>query len=398
MKTAVVLFTRDLRVHDQPALATAAAGAERVLPLYVLDPALEGRSPNRDRFLHQCLADLRDALRQRGGDLVVRRGDPVAETMRLAREVDAEGIAVSGDVSRYARERERRLWAECDAQRRALRIFPGVTVADPGALAPAGGDHYRVFTPYYRAWLAAKWRTELSAPHGIALPSGVDTGALPAPPAGESPDATAGGEREARRRLRGWLRRLDGYADGHDLLAVDATSRLSPYLRFGCLSPLELANVVRDPASPFLRQLCWRDFYYQVASAFPKLSTVAYRPVAREAWRHDPEALARWQEGETGVPLVDAGMRQLQAEGWMHNRARLVTADFLTKHLGLDWREGLRWFDRWLLDGDVPNNAGNWQWVAGTGNDTRSYRRFNPQRQAERFDPDGAYVGRYAAG
>lgn len=396
MKTAVVLFTRDLRVRDHPALAAACANAERVVPLYVLDPELAGRSPNRDRFLHQCLADLRDTLRQHGADLLIRRGDPVAETIRLARDVGAEGVAVSGDVSRYARRRERRLRAECDRHRIALRIFPGLTIVDPGALTPAGGDHYKVFTPYHRAWLGAKWRDEVATPRRITLPSGLDAGALPASPAGESPDAPMGGEREARHRLRDWLRRVDGYREGHDALALDATSRLSAYLRFGCLSPLSVATAVDDPGGAFVRQLCWRDFYYQVAFAFPDLSTVAYRRGVTEDWRYDPEALARWQEGETGVPLVDAGMRQLRQEGWMHNRARLVVADYLTKHLGLDWREGVRWFHRALIDGDVPNNSGNWQWTAGTGNDTRPYRRFSPARQAERYDPEGEYVNRYA--
>ena len=144
-----------------------------------------------------------------------------------------------------------------------------------------------------------------------------------------------------------------------------------------------------------MRQLCWRDFYYQVALDFPRLSTDAYRKSGDLEWRDDPEALQHWQDGLTGVPVVDAGMRQLRAEGWMHNRARLITAAFLTKHLGVDWRHGVQWFFRWLLDGDVPNNSGNWQWVAGTGNDSRPYRRFNPIRQAQRFDPDGVYVRRY---
>jgi deoxyribodipyrimidine photo-lyase len=177
------------------------------------------------------------------------------------------------------------------------------------------------------------------------------------------------------------------------------TSRLSPYLRFGCVSPLAVATAVRklDGAGPaaFVRQLCWRDFYYQVTYAFPGISTKACRPGGEPGWRYDEDALRHWQDGLTGVPIVDAGMRQLRAEGWMHNRARLITAAFLTKHLGVDWRLGVKWFFRWLLDGDVANNSGNWQWVAGTGNDTRPYRRFNPIRQAERFDPDGVYVRRY---
>lgn len=400
MKTAVVLFTRDLRVHDNPALAAACSAAERVVPLFVLDPRLGDLSANRARFLHEALADLRGTLKDKGGDLVIREGDPVAETIRLARDVDAEGIALAADVSRYARRREERLASEADRHRISLRLFPGVTVVSPGEVKPGGGDHYRVFTPYHRAWQSAKWRDEVAAPRAISLPPGVRAGRPPARPVGESSEVSAGGgETEGRRRLAAWLDRVDAYADRHDDLPADGTSRLSPYLRFGCLSPLALANAVGERSGPgpeaFVRQLCWRDFYYQVAYAFPEISTRAYRKVGDTGWRYDADAVRSWQDGLTGVPIVDAGMRQLRAEGWMHNRARLITAAFLTKHLGLDWRHGVEWFFRWLIDGDVPNNSGNWQWTAGTGNDTRPYRRFNPIRQAERFDPEGVYVRRY---
>jgi deoxyribodipyrimidine photo-lyase len=395
MRTAVVLFTRDLRVHDHPALAAACANASHVVPLYVLDPTLADLSPNRTRFLHQSLADLRSALRERGGDLVVRIGDPVAETIKLARSVDAEGIGLSADVSLYARRREERLRSACEEHRIALKLFPGLTVVDPGSVRPGGGGPaYRVFSPYHRAWLAAKWRDEVATPTRITLPEGLSAGLLPTVPAGESPDAADGGETEGRRRLSVWTRHLDGYADVHDDMAADGTSRLSPYLRWGCVSPLEVANAA-EGGEAFVRQLCWRDFYYQVALDFPHLSTRAYRKSGDLTWRDDPSALRHWQDGLTGVPIVDAGMRQLRAEGWMHNRARLITAAFLTKHLGVDWRPGLQWFFRWLIDGDVPNNSGNWQWVAGTGNDSRPYRKFNPIRQAQRFDPDGVYVRRY---
>ncbi|SCL23778.1 deoxyribodipyrimidine photo-lyase [Micromonospora nigra] len=394
-RTAIVLFTRDLRVHDHPALATSCAAFDRVVPLYVLDPALAGLSPNRTRFLHQSLAALRDALRGRGGDLVVRHGDPVAETIRLAAEVHATGVALSADVSRYARRREQRLRDECARHRLHLRTFPGLTVVEPGALKPGGGDHYRVFSPYHRAWARQAWRDELAPPCRVTLPTGVVAGRLPALPPGESPDAVPGGEDQARRRLTAWLPAQPRYADRHDDMAGDETSRLSPYLRFGCLSPLSVANRVDDRASPFVRQLCWRDFYYQVTDAFPGISTDAYRRGATENWRYDEDALAAWAQGRTGVPVVDAGMRQLRHQGWMHNRARLITAGHLTKSLGLDWRAGVRVFSHWLLDGDVANNSGNWQWVAGTGNDTKPYRGFNPVRQAERYDPDGAYVRRW---
>ncbi|MEV6634290.1 deoxyribodipyrimidine photo-lyase [Actinoplanes sp. NPDC051470] len=401
MKTAVVLFTRDLRVRDNPALAAACANFDRVVPLYVLDPRLQGLSPNRTRFLHECLADLRETLLGKGGDLVIRRGDPVAETIKLAREVHAEGIALTSDVSAYARRRQDRFEAEAAQHRISLRLFPGVTVIDPGDVKPGGGnDHYKVFSPYHRAWAGAKWRDEVATPRSVTLPDGLTTGQLPPVPTGESPDALPGGETAGRRRATTWLEHTEPYDDRHNDMPADGTSRLSAYLRFGCVSPLALAHAVRKQNGPgldaFVRQLCWRDFYYQVAYAFPKLSTEALRRTGEShGWRDDSDALQHWQDGLTGVPVVDAGMRQLRAEGYMHNRARLITASFLTKHLGLDWRPGVAWFFRWLNDGDVPNNSGNWQWVAGTGNDTKPYRRFNPIRQGERFDPDGVYVRRY---
>ncbi|WP_155389444.1 cryptochrome/photolyase family protein [Catellatospora paridis] len=397
MKTVVVLLTRDLRVHDHPALAASCANAERVVPLFVADPAL-GVPDNRRRFLLESLQDLRDGLRRRGGDLLVRSGDPVAEAVRTAREVAAEGIALTADVSGYAARRQERLARACARERLALKLFPGVTIVPAGEVTPStGGDHYRVFTPYWRAWQARRWRGTVATPRKINLPDGV-TGDDPRTVLGdaksESPSPMTGGESEALRRVKTWQTKAAAYADRHDDLPGDATSRLSPYLHFGCLSPLALATTDGMPEA-YLRQLCWRDFYHQLLAAFPKLGTQAFRAGAQEQWQDDPVALQAWQAGETGVPIVDAGMKQLAAEGWMHNRARLVTASYLTKTLGLDWRDGAAWFNRLLIDADVANNYGNWQWVAGTGTDTKPYRRFNPDRQAARFDPDGEYVRRW---
>jgi deoxyribodipyrimidine photo-lyase len=390
MKTAVVLFTRDLRVHDNPVLHAACQTADRVVPLFMSDPSVPS-SLHRRRFLHESLADLRESLRHMGGGLVVREGDPVAEAIRLARDTGAFGIGIAGDVSGFATRREHRLARECRANRLALKVFDSVTIVPPGAVKPVGSNHYKIFTPYWRAWSALAHRPELPAPGRISLPDGISPGRLPV--GGPSTGLIHGGESEARRRLDDWRRFGPEYADRHDDLAADRTSRLSAYLHFGCLSPIAVANRIASEA--FVRQLCWRDFYHQVLQAFPSLPSMAYRSGAVEKWRDDPDALDAWREGRTGVPIVDAGMRQLAAEGWMHNRARLITASFLTKQLGLDWREGAHWYANLLLDADVANNNGNWQWAAGTGNDARPYRRFNPIRQAERFDPLGGYVRRW---
>jgi deoxyribodipyrimidine photo-lyase len=193
-----------------------------------------------------------------------------------------------------------------------------------------------------------------------------------------------------------WRQRdLAGYPDHHDDLPGDKTSRLAAYLRFGCVSPLEVAIGAQDRlgGDEYCRQLAWRDFFYQVTAVFPDLARKDYRP--GPAWHEDARALEAWRAGQTGIPIVDAGMRQLAAEGYMHNRARMITASFLTRNLGLSWRHGYQHFGLLLADGDVANNAGNWQWVAGTGHNTRPNRVMNPLRQAQRFDPDGSYVRRY---
>ena len=403
MRVALVLFTRDLRVHDQPALSEAVRSAEQVVPLFVFDDAVLERfaAPNRAAFLLDCLSDLDAALRDRGGQLVIRSGDVVAETMRVAREVGAQGVFVSEDVSAYAQMRERRLRGACEAERRRFRALAGATVIPPGDVAPAGADHYRVFTPFWNRWRAATRRKVLEAPRRVTLPDGVGSVGLPQLSdlvrGSSSAELPRGGEGEVRSRLDRWMRdELQHYGRMHDDLAADATSRLSPFLHFGCVSPLEVVERARakDGGEPFVRQLAWRDFYAQLLAANPQSPHEDLRSRGAR-WRRAEEELTAWKEGMTGYPLVDAGMRQLQREGWMHNRARLVTASFLAKHLYLDWRLGAEHFFDLLVDGDLANNVGNWQWVAGTGADTRPNRVFNPILQAKRFDRAGDYVRRY---
>ncbi|MBB2909895.1 deoxyribodipyrimidine photo-lyase [Streptosporangium becharense] len=392
MDTVIVLFNRDLRVHDHPALAAACDEARRVVPLFVADPAMP--MGLRQGFLAECLADLRESLRERGGELVIRRGDPVAQTMRVAGEVAAQAVFTASDVSSLARRREGRLARECATARMEFRCFPGVTVVPPGALRPSGGgDHYRVFTPYWRVWKDHPRRQVLKAPGMVIVPDALAPGPLPVPRHGPH-ELFRGGETVGRRRMTQWLRHcVSDYADGHDDLAGNRTSKLSPYLRFGCVSPLE-TEALAEGGDDFVRQLCWRDFFHQVAQAFPRVNRDDYRPRGHD-WRDDRDAVQAWQEGMTGVPIVDAGIRQLLAEGWMHNRARMIVSSFLVRRLRIDWRVGADFFAERLLDGDVANNYGNWQWVAGTGNDTRPNRTVNHLRQARRFDPEGEYVRRY---
>ncbi|GAB2521692.1 cryptochrome/photolyase family protein [Nocardiopsis aegyptia] len=397
--TVIVLFTQDLRVHDHPALSAALAGGGPVLPLFVIDDRLVDRAArNRNAYLAEALADLRWSLRSRGADLVLRRGDTVGEVLRLAGEVGADTVHMSAGVSRFAALRARRL-REAGL---SVREFPGLTVVPPGEVVPQGGDHYKVFTPYWRAWEGSSWRAVERAPSAIPAHGGVAPGELPRSlrERGRGEGAAhriTGGEDAARARLRSWVERGQAdYPDRRDDLAGAATSHLSADLRFGCLSPLEVALAGRDHPGhgEFVRQLAWRDFHHQVTAAFPDIGRRDYRDRGRR-WRHDPDAVAAWRRGRTGVPVVDAGMRQLLREGFMHNRTRMITAAFLTRTLRVHWREGAAHFEDHLVDGDVADNHGNWQWVAGTGNDTRPNRAFNPLRQARRFDPGGDYVRRY---
>jgi deoxyribodipyrimidine photo-lyase len=401
MVTTVAVFTRDLRVHDNPMLAAAVDGAEQVVPLFVRDADTARpvfASDNRRRFLAESLADLDHALRELGGRLVIREGKPVEQICRLADEVGAARVHIAADASAYAQQRQSRLRSALGERGRELRCHDEVNVVvGPGRLTPAGRDHFAIFTPYHRRWTDAPWRRVVPSPERIRLPE-VDPGRLPAVRKRSGAGGFAGGETAGRERAGRWLREdVKRYEERHDLPAEDGTSRLSPYLHFGCLSALELATHAggsSDGARAFVRQLAWRDFYYQLLAARPDATHDDYRRSDRE-WRDDPDAFEAWRTGQTGIPIVDAAMRQLLSDGWMHNRTRMVTASLLTKTLGLDWRPGAAYFLEHLVDGDLANNNLNWQWVAGTGTDTRPNRVLNPLRQAERFDPEGAYVRRY---
>ncbi|QEV21186.1 cryptochrome/photolyase family protein [Streptomyces alboniger] len=408
MTVSVVLFTSDLRVHDHPPLRAALARADAVVPLFVRDPAIDGTGfagPNRQAFLADCLTDLDRRLRDRGGRLVVRTGDPVAEVRAVMEATDADEVHMAAGVSRYAQSRERRLREALEADGHRLHVHDAViTALPPGAVTPTNSDHFAVFTPYLRRWSAQGVRAVLGAPRTVRVPDHVRSERLPARDdiTGTSPGLAHGGESEGRKRWKAWLRGgIDRYGERHDDLAGDATSKLSPHLHFGTLSCAELVHHARARATPgaedFVRQLCWRDFHHQVLAARPRTASADYR-TRGDRWRSQESAaqdIRAWREGRTGYPIIDAAMRQLLHEGWMHNRGRLLTASFLTKTLYVDWRVGARHFQRLLVDGDIANNQLNWQWMAGTGTDSRPNRVLNPVLQAKRYDPDGAYVRRW---
>ncbi|GAC1437321.1 MAG: deoxyribodipyrimidine photo-lyase [Solirubrobacteraceae bacterium] len=405
MSTGILWLRRDLRLTDQPALWEALRRHERVVTVFCFDDRLLGgrhASGARTQFLLESLADLDESLRERGGALVVRRGRPEVELIELARSCGAEGIHLSADVTPFAARRDRRVRDACAAAGIGFQRHPGLfAVDDVLALRTQGGTPFKVFSPFHRRWLAAPRRAVQAVPAAIPLHPDVDTGVLPELAElglrQEISRPLRGGERPARELWRRFEAEAAGaYGDeGHDDLGREGTSRLSPYLRFGCISPRELEG---GASEPFRRQLAWREFYAQLLGHHPQLQRLEFQERLRELpWREPGADFERWTEGRTGYPLVDAGMRQLCSEGWMHNRARLVVGSFLTKHLGIDWRLGEAWFMRLLLDGDPASNNGNWQWIASVGTDPQPVARrlLNPTRQQQRFDPRGSYVRRH---
>ena len=409
-RTAIVWYRRDLRVHDHPALTTAAQEYERVVPVFVLDDRLlHGRfaSPSRTAFMLGCLRALDAELRARGAALCVRHGEPERVLPELAAGTGAEAVLWTSDVAPFARARDARVTEALRGAGVAARPHGGSYLVDVSQPRTKDGRPFSVFSPFWRAARGMERRAVLPAPDALALPDGVERGRVPE---AEGIGLTGGvlkpirepGEPAARRALDAWVEgAIERYANRHDLVE-GGTSVLSPYLRWGCLSPVEVEAAARGRTgkgvSAFARQLVWRDFYAHVLLLNPANARHEFQARFRDLeWDRDVERLGAWQEGRTGYPLVDAGMRQLAATGWMHNRARLVTGAFLTKDLHLDWREGEAWFERLLLDGEPAQNNGNWQWIASTGVDPAPYfrRMYNPALQQRRHDPSGAYVRRW---
>jgi deoxyribodipyrimidine photo-lyase len=397
--TSVLWLRRDLRLHDHPALHAAAADGP-VVALFVLDPRLlKPAGAPRIAFLYRTLRLLDADLRAHGGQLVVRRGDPVKTIPRIAHEVDASAVHISADYAPYGAARDR-------AVDEALGAIPLVRTGSPYAIGPGrvikgDGEPFKVFTAFYRAWRAHGWRPPATAIAGRTdWHSDVPSIAIPADPrlpAGlELPVA---GEDAARKAWRAYRRTaLADYPEARDRPDLDRTSRMSVYLKWGLIHPRTMLADLGATDEIFRKELAWREFFASVLQAWPDSARDYFQPqFARMTYAApNSDAFNAWCSGRTGYPIVDAGMRQLLAEGWMHNRVRMIVASFLVKDLHIEWQHGARHFMRHLVDADLASNQHNWQWTAGSGTDAAPFFRvFNPVTQGRTFDPDGHYVRRW---
>ncbi len=403
MPDTVLWLRRDLRLDDHPALHAAAQAADgaAVLPLFVLDPRLlQHAGVARTAWLLRSLKEWRSAA---GTDLVVRTGDPSQVVPQVARELGARSVHVSADFGPFGSGRDIRVEALLGEDQIELVRSGSPYAVAPGRVLKSDGSPYAVFTPFARAWREHGWRLPASGPPSGLRWSSVDGEPLPAEPAAavdlRLPEV---GERAAQVRWQHFLDQgLEGYAAGRDRPDLDGTSQLSAHLKYGEIHPrtllADLASRRGEGARVFGTELAWREFYADVLWHTPSSAWGYLRP-QYAAMRYDEpgELFEAWTAGRTGFPFVDAGMRQLLATGWMHNRLRMVVASFLVKDLHLEWQHGARWFLDHLRDGDLASNQHGWQWTAGSGTDAAPYFRvFNPVTQGLKFDPDGDYVRRW---
>jgi len=420
----MVWFRRDLRLHDQPALTAACAECDEIIPLFIFDePLLQSHEFGSAcvTFMLGCLEDLNAALSGLGAPLQWRRGESVELVLQAACEWKTDVVYWNRDYEPGAIERDRLVQQRLAKLGVAVRTFKDHVVFEASEVRGATGDPLQRYSAYRARWWT-KWHA--TPPAVQPIPTAVakmNTAPLPIP----RPLPTAGelgyepvvltfqpGERNALKRLRWFMKGpLYSYAHGRNLPAIDGSSSLSPHFRFGTLSPRQAIHaalntlttgerVSRLDVLTWVDELIWREFFQQVLTAFPHVAQGPFRavlvPPARPVGSERDQLFQTWCEGKTGYPIVDAGMRQLNRTGWMHNRVRMVVASFLIKDLRIDWRIGERYFMQHLIDADVAANNGNWQWCASTGTDSMpGYRIFNPAIQSKKFDQDGTYIRRY---
>lgn len=393
-------FRRDLRLADNPALLEAiGTGGDGVVPLFVIDDTLWSEATTRTAYLSRLLDQLSDRI----GGLHVVHGDPTTEVVRVARAAGATSVHVAADFTPYGSRRDTAVEQALAGHGITLVRTGSPYAVAPGRITKDDGTGYRVFTPFFRAWKEHGWRGPAAAPSDVPWlrPDG-RTHRVPqvSPPDGVTLPPL--GEQSAQERWQEFLAAdVAGYDDNRDLPGPDRTSRMSVHLRWGTIHPRTLLADLADRrsagADAYARELAFREFYADVLHQRPDSAFGYYNPAFATMQYDDPgEALEAWKAGRTGVPIVDAGMRQLLGEGWMHNRVRMIVASYLVKDLHVEWQHGARHFMELLVDGDLASNQHGWQWVAGSGTDASPYFRiFNPMTQGKKFDPDGEYVRRW---
>jgi len=394
--TSIWWIRRDLRLTDNPALQSALKVGD-VIPVFIIDPIFSTQSPHRRSFLYEGLSSLNKYLQTRGSYLIIRTGKPVDVLRQLLQETNATAIFAEEDYTPYARQRDALI-----AIQLPLNLIHGQTVHHPEFVKKAGGKPYTIYTPYSKVWKSLLQEIKLlPAPKNINTPAGIQSDPFPA---FESNPLFPAGEAEALKRLKDFAsKRIFAYDEARNRMDLDGTSSLSPYLRFGMLGLRQAVSAARQASAEsrgaeiWLNELTWREFYIQILYHFPHVSQNAFNAsLANIPWRNNESEFSAWKNGLTGMPIVDAAMRQLKETGWMHNRARMIVASFLVKDLLIDWRWGEAWFMENLLDGDLAANNGGWQWTAGTGTDAAPYFRiFNPVLQSAKFDPEGNYIRKW---
>ncbi|MBI1274357.1 deoxyribodipyrimidine photo-lyase [bacterium] len=418
MQPVILWYRNDLRVADHGLLHALAESGRPVIPVYVLDDEAGGRAMGAAScwWLHHSLVSLAASLEALGSRLILKRGDAAEVLAALAVESQAAELHFGRAYDLYQRKQEQAVQQAMDALQVKLRTENTTLLLEPWQVKNQSGGPYKVFTPYWnKGCLPQLEKVEaLPAPKWLATPESwpqsdelLGWPLLPTKPdwAGGFRESWKAGEAAARERLAAFLSgAAKDYKDERNFPAVEATSRLSPYLRFGEISPRQVyaATRVAQAKQPgwskgyehFLSELGWREFSYNLLYHFPAFPEENFRQEFDDfPWVEDDGALTRWQKGKTGYPIVDAGMRQLWHTGWMHNRVRMIVASFLIKDLLIHWKEGEAWFWDTLVDADIANNSASWQWVAGCGADAAPYFRiFNPVGQGEKFDPDGDYI------
>ncbi|MFT4823770.1 MAG: deoxyribodipyrimidine photo-lyase [Halioglobus sp.] len=414
-------FRQDLRTHDLPGLFAAAATGRPIVPCYILDDASPGhwRVGEASRWwLHHSLLSLAGDLSGLGACLVLRNGEAGAELEKLQRETGAQDIYCTRMYEPWAADLEQRLHKRFSADGISFKRYGGALLHEPESILNLSDQPYKVFTPF---WRKCRSKPEPALPQALSpdvnwLPKSFDSDALedwqlcPTQPnwANEWSKWWSPGGDGARSKLEKFLEKgIESYSDGRNHPALDCTTRLSPHLHYGEISPREVWHRARSASAmdsklegqvdKFFSELGWREFSHHLMHSYPDIPETAFKPAFRQfPFIDDQVKLAAWQSGHTGYPLVDAGMRELWQTGYMHNRVRMIVASFLTKHLLIHWKEGAKWFWNTLLDADLANNSGGWQWVAGCGADASPYFRiFNPVIQGKKFDVRGEYIRKW---